>query len=354
MSKRTTDGTCLEALARSAASVCKEAERRTPRTGPGRKPEIPDWLMATLIMIAILKRRKSKSAQYRFLSAHRQQLADWLGSDRFPARSTYFDRYRRAHPLFRTAIALQGQQAVKQRLADASTVAVDKSLLAARGPRWNKSDRRRGVVPRGLRGVDRDSEWTYTKSRGWVQGYSYEVVVSAGKSGVVFPLQASADTAKASEPETALAKLAQLPAETENALADSAYDSVKVQQEVEGTPEQPTGRTFYCPVVARGRPPRGARRSHVANPERIRRQQRMGTRTAKRIFARRSATVEPFNEWFKAAFELERTVWHRGLQNNQTQLLAGLSAYQLLVLHLNRKRHKKNHNGQIQKLLDAL
>jgi hypothetical protein len=32
--------------------------------------------------------------------------------------------------------------------------------------------------------------------------------------------------------------------------------------------------------------------------------------------------VEPFNEWFKSLFELDDRVWHRGLENNQTQLLA--------------------------------
>jgi len=354
MFKRTTDGTCLEALVRMAVPLCQAAERCCPRTGPGRKPGIPDWLMATLIMIAMLKRRKSKSAQFRFLSAHREKLAGWLGNDRFPARSTYFDRYRRAHLLFRTAVALQGKEAVRDELADASAVAVDKSLVAARGPQWNQADRRRAVIPKGLRGVDRDSEWSYTKSRGWVQGYSYEVVVSAGKNGIVFPLLASADTAKTRETKTAPPKLEQLPEQTEAVLGDGAYDSVGLQRQVEGTPQQLTGRTFYCPVVVRGRPPRGACRPHVTHPERISRQQRMRTAKARRIFARRSATVEPFNDWFKAAFELDRTVWHRGLANNRTQLLGALCCYQLLVRFLNRHRPKKTHNSQIQKLLDAL
>jgi hypothetical protein len=44
-------------------------------------------------------------------------------------------------------------------------------------------------------------------------------------------------------------------------------------------------------------------------------------------------------------------VWHRGLDNNRTQLLAAIFAYQLLV----RYNHKKNQfNGQIRHLLDTL
>lgn len=354
MAKRTTDGTDLEALVRMAVPLCQEAERRCPRTGPGRKPTMPDWLMATLILIGVLKRLKSKSSQYRFLKAHRQKVAAWVDDENFPSRSSFFSRYRRAHRLLQATIALLGERAIDKGLADASAIAIDKSLLQALGPRWNKSDRQRGVVPKKLRGVDRDSEWGHTKSRGWVQGYSYEVAVSAGKNGLVFPLLASADTAKASEAETAVPKLKQMPEQTKAVLADSAYDTAEIQKEVEGTRQEPTRRSFYCPVVARGRPPRGARRPHVTNPERRARQARMRTRQARRIFRRRSATVEPFHEWFKAAFELHRNVWHRGLDNNRTQLLAAICAYQLLVLHLNRRRPRTRQNGRIQMLLDTL
>jgi len=42
--------------------------------------------------------------------------------------------------------------------------------------------------------------------------------------------------------------------------------------------------------------------------------------------------------------ELDDRVWHRGLDNNRTQLLAALFAYQLLVRYNHRRGHK---NGQI-------
>src|SRR5215813_5966043 len=108
MGKRASAGTCLASLVKMAIPLCQRAERACPRTGPGRKPEIPDWVMAVLIMVAILKRKKSKSAQYRFLKEHRSELKAWLGTKKFPARSTYFDRYRRTHHLFEYAIQVQG------------------------------------------------------------------------------------------------------------------------------------------------------------------------------------------------------------------------------------------------------
>ena len=67
MGKRATAGTCLASLVKMAVPLRQQAERECPRTGPGRKPEIPDWVLATLSMVAVWKRRKSESSQYRFL-----------------------------------------------------------------------------------------------------------------------------------------------------------------------------------------------------------------------------------------------------------------------------------------------
>ena len=100
MGKRATVGTRLASLVKMAVPLCQQAERECPRTGPGRKPDIPDWVLAVLIMVAVLKRKKSKSSQYRFLDEHRRDLKKWLGTCKFPGRSTYFDRYQRAHRLF--------------------------------------------------------------------------------------------------------------------------------------------------------------------------------------------------------------------------------------------------------------
>jgi hypothetical protein len=352
--RRTREGASLKALVMRALPLCRKAEQQLlPRTGPGRRPVYPEWVMAVLIMVATAKRRKSKSAQYRLLSHRRADLCRWLGIDEFPVRSTYFTRFRKAHHLFGIAIELLGQEAAKCGIADARRAAVDKSMLKALGPRWNKSDRERNRIPKRLRGVDRDSQWGHSKSRGWVQGYSYEVVVAAGDQGVVFPLLASAGAANASEAETFLSKADRLPPSTEFVLADSAYDSEAIVQRVE-RPAGKRSRTFLCPVIARGKPPKGQSRPHVASPERKKRQKRMRTRKARKIYAKRSTTVEPFNDWFKAAFEMNDKVWHRGLDNNRTQLLAAIFTYQLLVREANHGRRKSLRNGQIRELLDSL
>jgi hypothetical protein len=315
MGQRAKEGTCLAQLVRMAMPLCQRAERECPRTGPGCKPKIPDWVLAVLIMVAVCQRRKSKSAQYRFLLEHHRDLADWLGTRRFPARSTYFDRYRRAHRLFQQAILLQGQTAIAEGVVDPQVVAVDKSMVAARGSLWHARDRRANRIPDRLHGVDRDSEWGRSQHDGWVQGYSVEVVVSATKGTPVFPLLASAGTAGAKETRTFDEKIDDLPAATRYVIADTGYDSNQVGDHVERTPEgRRTGRRFLCPENRRGSKKKPGR--HVPPPSGPTQQRRQARRTfyqsprGQAIYRRRSQTVEPFNEWLKSLFELEDRVWH--------------------------------------------
>ncbi len=354
MGRRAKAGTCLASLVRMAVPLCQRAERECPRTGPGRKPDIPDWVLAVLIMVAVLKRKKSKSAQYRFLDEHRRDLLQWMGTKAFPARSTYFDRYRRAHRMFKYAIKLQGEKAIAEGITDPQDVAVDKSLIAARGPLWHKSDRNKNRIPKRLHGVDRDSDWGRSQHDGWVQGYSFEAVVSSTKDSTVFPLLASATTARAKETQTFDEKIDDLPESTENVTADSGYDSNHLAERIEWIEDgKRTGRRFVCPENQRN----SKRTSKAVTPRDESHRRRLARRKfyrssrGKSIYRRRSQTVEPFNEWFKSLFELDDRVWHRGLENNQTQLLAALFAYQLLVRYNHRRG---NENGQIRWILDTL
>lgn len=355
MGKRATDGTLVSELVKLAVPMLQEAERQAPRTGPGAKPEIADWLMAGLIMIAVLHKKKSKSAQLRFLSGRRRQCGEWLGCSRFPSRATYYRRYRRAYRLYREAIRIQGEQAIAEGLVDPTVVAGDKSLIAAQGPLWHVRDRRKGKVPAG---VDRDSTWSYSEHDGWVQGFSYEVVVSATRRSVVFPLLASAETASASETRTFAVKIDALPEGVRLVLVDSGYDTNQLGERVEyDDKDRRTGRRFLCPPNPRNnkRPktkPCNAdasrARSRARRTQRIRHYQ---SRTGRRHYARRRKTVEPFNQWFKSLFELDDRVWHRGLDNNRTQLLGAIFAYQVLVRYNHRRGMK---NGRVRWILDAL
>jgi len=354
MGKRATPAALVPELVRLAVPLLQQAERAAPRTGPGDKPLIPDWVMAGLIMLAVLHKKKTKSAQYRFVQQRRSDIAAWLGDGHFPSRATYFRRYRRAHRLYREAIRLQGQAAIAAGIVEPRCVAVDKSLIAALGPPWHARDRQAAKV--GV-GVDTAATWGYSEHDGWVFGYSFEVVVSATPDTLVFPLLASVDTASASETKTFAATIAQLPEGTRAVLADSGYDTNAYGESIEYDAQgQRTGRRFLCPENPRNtkgralKPPKSARQA-LSRRRRLLRQRHLQSRRGKRLYRRRRKTVEPFNQWLKSLLEWEGRVWHRGLDNNRTQILAGIFVYQLLVRYNHRYGHA---NGRIRWILDAL
>jgi hypothetical protein len=75
------------------------------------------------------------------------------------------------------------------------------------------------------------------------------------------------------------------------------------------------------------------------------------SRSVRALYGRRSLTIEPFNSWFKQLFEVARNVWHRGLFNNRTQLLAAMFVYQSLVCH---NHSLGNSNARLKCNLDTL
>ena len=190
---------------------------------------------------------------------------------------------------------------------------------------------------KGLWGVDQACDWGCSKHDGWVHGYSFEVVVSAARYSLVFPLLASAGVASAKETTTFEPKLDDLPGAAKYVAADSGYDSNHVAERIEYTTDgKRTGRRFLCPENKRSSKVKSGRQ-----PVQPRNEPHRG----------HCQTAEPFNEWFKALFELDDRVWHRGLENNQIQLLAALFAYRLLV----RYNHRAGiDNGQMRWILDSM
>lgn len=207
--------------------------------------------------------------------------------------------------------------------------------------------------------MDRDSTWGYSKHHGWVQGYSYETVATATEGSTVFPMLGSADTASMKEFASFEPKIDQLPEDTENVLADTGYDKNEFGDRIECDQQgRRTGRRFICPPNSRNSKDGGRacrpRAKRIPPAPRCRREKRIAfyrSRRGQRLYARRGQTVEPFNDWFKALFELDERAWHRGLDNNRTQMLAALFGYQLLVRY-NRRRGREN--GQIKWILDQL
>ena len=345
----------LEELVRMAVPLLKSASEQNPRKGPGAKPKIPDYFLGAMIFVGVLKLKKSKSSAYRFLSSFENAslLKRLTGQRVFPSRSTFFDRYRRVYALMEIAIKLQGEKAIKEKIASPKHLAIDKSIMRSKGRPLHKSDRHKKNLPKG---IDFQAAWGYSGLRRWVYGYSYEVVVCSSKRSLVFPLIATVSAANAAETTTAIAKVSELPKGVCTVSADSGYDSNKLAECIElHEAGRPNGRKFLCPENPRNRRPvkTATHQSKTQKRSRELRQKRNSyfqKPQSQRVYKQRTKTVEPFNSWFKSLFSLER-VWHRGLDNNRTTVLTAIFCYQLLI---RANFRKGNTNAKIKHILDAL
>ena len=216
-------------------------------------------------------------------------------------------------------------------------VAVDKTLIEARGPLWHKSDRARNRIPKGLRGVDRDSTWGYSPYRGWVQGYSMEVVVAAAVGGIPVPLLASADTASAPENCSFAEKVASLPRRTRYVVGDGRYDDEALAQEL----AEDGGQQLVTPPTQWPGP--------YTSIDRLRRIIFYLEPEGQELYARRKVAVEPTFGRLKALFQME-PAWMYGLGNNRALLLLMVYCYQLLLYRNWRHHRRLNH---VKHLLDG-
>lgn len=242
----------------------------------------------------------------------------------------------------------KAHQLLAQGLAEPTTVAIDSTLIPARGPCRHKGRKRPS-------GDDPDAGWGKSDHHDWVYGYAVNVVVTATPGSLVLPLMASVHPANAFEGHALQAQAPRLPPGTRYVLADRIYDTNACSDAVEYGPDgQRLARRFVCPLMGRAGKPTVGRHPHRGQRERHRRDRQrrqsfMRSPLGKHLYRRRSQTVEPFMEWWKAKFDLHDHVPHRGLPNNRTHLLAAMLGYLLLVECHCLRGHK---NAQVQYILD--
>jgi len=51
-------------------------------------------------------------------------------------------------------------------------------LNQAKGPIWHRKQQKEGIIPEGLRGLDREATWGYSRSDDWVYGHGSFCIVS--------------------------------------------------------------------------------------------------------------------------------------------------------------------------------
>jgi len=207
-------------------------------------------------------------------------------------------------------------------IANPKVNAVDKSMFKAQGPLWHKKDRNKGIVPENLRNVDTDSEWGYSKYRGWIQGYALHLLCSASPGFIPVPLDAEAATANVPENRIFDPMIDHFHEDAKYIVADSGYDDGKLIDKCEFRKNDKfITRRLIVPME---------KHKHTSS-KRLPYIRFFKSGRGQRLFRLRKITVEPMFEILKSLFSLE-PVWMKGKQNVLSLLLLTVLAYQLLLL----------------------
>jgi hypothetical protein len=184
-------------------------------------------------------------------------------------------------------------------------VAIDSTVLHARGGVWHVKHRAGGYVPHTS--IDTQANWTKSGWHGWVYGWKLHLVSTV--ASVWIPLAAELTPANAADNELALSLLTGLPDQTRFVLGDRHYNAPNVRAVCERDDR-------FLVVSHYGSYP------HSDDGVEVR-----------RVFHKlRSANLETFNELFKGMFDVHGSVPTKGLRATRRFALGAIFTYQLLLL----------------------
>lgn len=161
----------------------------------GRPTTYSDFTFISFFLIMQARRCLAFRAMHRWLISHKKE-AQELGFNKTPHLTTISRRYKALYEVLVSFIAFVADWA--NNLGEAFQEEVlfeDKSLFKAQGPVWHKKDMQAGIIPVGLRNVDRDATWSKSGYHGWLYGYGLHTTTN----GSGFPKLVSVETASVSE-----------------------------------------------------------------------------------------------------------------------------------------------------------
>ncbi len=226
---------------------------------------------------------------------------------RFPSRRTWERRLNALPDTLPARIGCLGRYLVGRidPWADGGrAVAIDSTVLHARGGGWHKKHHDAGVVPHTS--IDTEAGWTKSGWHGWVYGWKLHLVTSV--AAVWIPLAAELTPANTADNEQAFALLDGLPAELRFLLGDMSYNDPELAERC-GAAERVLVTTQRGPYP------------HSDDGVEVR-----------RVFHRlRSRAIENFNGQFKGIFDVLRAVPTRGRMATRRYVLGAVLVYQLVL-----------------------
>jgi hypothetical protein len=279
----------------------------------GRPPTYPDQLFLKAVVIMLVRGVSTVDGLRAILeqpTAEMQALRERLSPNgRFPSRRTWERRLHELPASLPARIACLGAYLVTrlQPWDDCGrAVAIDSTVLQARGGVWHKKHRDAGVVPHSS--IDTEAHWTKSGWHGWVYGWKLHLVTTV--AAVWIPLAAELTPANAADNEIAPRLLELLPPAVRFVLGDTNYQDPALHDAC-------TAADRLLVATRRGAYP------HTDAGVEVR-----------RVFHKlRSLAIENFNEQFKGIFDVHGSVPTRGLVRTQRFALGAVFVYQLTLLH---------------------
>lgn len=287
----------------------------TKKRGPGRPRVYTDLLFLKALVIMIVRHLYTVNELLSVLAQptpEMRALRVLLSTERgeFPSRRTWERRLKVLPETLPAQIGCLGRHLVALIRPWASrgrAVALDSTVLRARGGVWHKKDREAGKVVSHT-SIDTEAHWTKSGWHGWIYGWKLHLATTV--SGVWIPLAARLTPANEADSRLAPQLLEELPGEARFVLGDTHYNAPEVRQLCESQDR--------ILVASRHGPyPHTDARVEV-----------------RRIFHElRSRAIENFNGQFKSIFDGNAQVPTKGRLNTARFALGAVLVYQLALLH---------------------
>lgn len=188
-------------------------------------------------------------------------------------------------------------------------------MIMSKGPVWHQKQKKRGIMPKNLHGVDREATWGVSKAKGWIYGHGTFMLTPYDMPivGIFQWMPNSGNEAKRMETE-----IVRYEGLVKKIFMDSKADDKDLYWSLKDNHK----------IQLVTSPRKGMNKS----PERKMMIKDMLTKRNKRDYQKRSTTVEPMQGLIDNIFELEKC-WMRGDSNNRWLFAAMGVATQMAQWH---------------------
>lgn len=294
--------------------------KRRRRRRRGRPYVYSPTIILRCFIVRLWFRLDSNNALHEFLELdypYNKKIMKRCGLTQIPDRRTFDRRLKTISIDIKERIAIMTSLFVCEKMIDPYIVAIDSTLLKAKGHIWHKSSMNKGIVPRS--GIDTDARWGLSHTKGWIFGYKLHLISSTGST--IVPLAADFTTANVQDnqlydPMTSSSS-SLFTEETYFMIGDSGYDDQKLYDLSINK-----GFELVCPV----------QRYEHTPADRLELVQFYESELGQAIYSWRSKSIEPLIEHIKSVFRID-PLPVRGYQKAAGIVLLSVLLYQILVYY---------------------